>query len=90
MRFSLLYCGPFLMSLALGDSKGIVSSTFCVPKGLRPEAHVLGWPIISFPFFPLNLIKSPNGLFGQPNTICALVSLFSNTSSLMLILFKNK
>ena len=51
MRFSLLYCGPFLMSLVFGASKGIVGSTFCVPKGLRPEAHVLGWPIISFPFF---------------------------------------
>ena len=74
----------------LWSFKGHCGLYFLCSKRTQTKSSCIGLANNFVPIFPLNLIKSPNELFGQPNTICAVVSLFSNTSSLMLILFKNK
>ena len=70
--------------------KGHCGLYFLCSKRTQTRSSCIGLANNFVPIFPLNLIKSANELFGQPNTICAVASLFSNTSSLMLILFKNK
>ena len=90
MRFSLLYYWPISDEFGLWSLKGHCGLYFLCSKRTQTRSSCIGLANNFIPIFPLNLMKSPNKLFGQLNTISAVVSLFSNTSSLMLILFKNE